>query len=470
MVPTEYFNGLVAAAAGRLPQPLSAADLADLWDSIWFLLLATADGKPSEDFSPLENEWDRQDQLRWFSRDDPPPLQQPELLKEALDLLKDNRFRTLRQHCLAGTTCPLLVEEEVTPYKLRQVWNTLKWYSKTFGMLKIDELHRLKSKKSSLEEALTDTVTGRSARRWSPAKEVIWALEEGAGYDHLGATGPGTQAAPGRSRHEVLDAFILGFARFQVGCSARFNDLQHVHPKDLIHTSNTVELKAWQTKKVSAARINRNPVPLIAPKYSFTGIPWWTTWVATVRRLVSEKAFQDMDYLLPTVSKDFAGLIPRPSAPERALRWLKDALLRRGVTLGLVKPLTWHSFQVFIPDCAFQMGLPRERRMYLGNWLTESTADVYVREKRNVVVEVWGQVAQKVPNLNLGPGRERREDLNHPGRTRSRRQQWKSRMRDRTATRTKLKGKGRRPPRYPQGAHRRLAHGHWWNRDPRTHQ
>ena len=37
-----------------------------------------------------------------------------------------------------------------------------------------------------------------------------------------------------------------------------------------------------------------------------------------------------------------------------------------------------------------------------------------VREKRNVVVEIWGQVAQKVPNLNLGPGRERREDLNHP--------------------------------------------------------
>ena len=111
-------------------------------------------------------------------------------------------------------------------------------------------------------------------------------------------------------------------------------------------------------------------------------------------------------YLLPTVSKDFAGLIPRPSTPERALRWLKDALL------GLVKPLTWHSFRVFIPDCAFQMGIPRERRMYLGNWLTESTADVYVREKRNVVVEIWGQVAQKVPNLNLGPGRERREDLN----------------------------------------------------------
>ena len=188
--------------------------------------------------------------------------------KEALDLLGDSRFRTLRQHCLVYeslrkrgfTVIPWqerhvrsllnqLADEEVTPCKLRQVWNTLKWFSKTFGLLKIDELHRLKSKKSSLEEALTDTVTRPQRKAVVPSKEVIWSLEEGAGYDRLGATGPGTQEAPGKNRHEVLDAFILGFARFQVGCSARFNDLQHVHPKDLIHTSNTVELKAWQTKR-----------------------------------------------------------------------------------------------------------------------------------------------------------------------------------------------------------------------------
>ena len=262
---------LVASAAGRLPQPLSVGDLADLWDSLWLLLMAAADGKLSENFSPLENEWDRQDQLRWFSRDDPPPLQQPELLKwrhwrpgkiremepttqralelhmrgkwaerllahfapfaehiaymqdilgedfrkEALDLLEG-------QHCLVYeslrkrgfTVIPWqerhvrsllnqLADEEVTPCKLRQVWNTLKWFSKTFGLLKIDELHRLKSKKSSLEEALTDTVTRPQRKAVVPSKEVIWALEEGAGYDSLGATGPGTQEAPGKNRHGV---------------------------------------------------------------------------------------------------------------------------------------------------------------------------------------------------------------------------------------------------------------------------
>ena len=39
----------------------------------------------------------------------------------------------------------------------------------------------------------------------------------------------------------------------------------------------------------------------------------------------------------------------------------------------------------------------------LGNWLTESTADVYVREKRNVVVEIWGQVAPAVEITDAGP-------------------------------------------------------------------
>ena len=217
-------------------------------------------------FSPLENEWDRQDQLRWFSRDDPPPLQQPELLrwrhwrpgkiremepttqralklhcagngrngslplrplcgahcihaghpgedfrKEALDLLGDSRFRTLRQHCLVYeslrkrgfTVIPWqerhvrsllnqLADEEVTPCKLRQVWNTLKWFSKTFGLLKIDELHRLKPKKSSLEEALTDTVT--RLRRWSPARRSFGLWRRGP------ATSAWVPPAPARRR------------------------------------------------------------------------------------------------------------------------------------------------------------------------------------------------------------------------------------------------------------------------------
>ena len=70
-------------------------------------------------------------------------------------------------------------------------------------------------------------------------------------------------------------------------------------------------------------------------------------------------------------------------------------------------------FRVLVPDCAFQLQIPPDQRQYLGNWMTESTADVYTREKRNVVVDIWGKVAAQMPHLKLTPDRECREDLNH---------------------------------------------------------
>ena len=45
--------------------------------------------------------------------------------------------------------------------------------------------------------------------------------------------------------------------------------------------------------------------------------------------------------------------------------------------------------------------------------MTESTADVYTREKRNVVVKVWQAVANGMDEICTG-GRMVREDLNHP--------------------------------------------------------
>lgn len=327
------------------------------------------------------------------------PLISQDFRTEVSHLLGDARFRTLRQHCLAyeglrkrgfvaipwteGDVRALLnclSHEEVTPYKIQQVWNTLKWLSKVFGLLNIDELHRLKAKKAALEETLADTATKPQRKAVVPSKEVVWALEEGAAKLDPGASGPDGQLAPGVDRYKMMDGFILGLARFQLGASARFNDLQHVHPSELVVTTNTIELQAWQTKTVSAAKIRKQPVPLICPKFSFSGKDWWHGLVATSRKLVKMPQFKDIDFLIPTVTKDFHGVIARPSAPDRGLRWLKDALIRQEVPRTLVDPLTWHSFRVFIPDCAFQLGVPRTQRQYLGNWLTESTADVYARE------------------------------------------------------------------------------------------
>lgn len=278
----------------------------------------------------------------------------------------------------------------------------MRWLSRIFGLLDVNEFHRLKNKKKALEEELADTTIRPQRKATVPSKEVIWALEEGAAsleipfVEGTAPLNPEASLTGHAAIQRMMDAFILGIARLQVGCSARFNDLQHVRPKNLTQTSGTVELQAWQTKTVSTAKIRKQPVALIWPKYSFTGKPWWLPFLALVRKMVSLKQFEGMDYLI------------------RALRWLKEALRRQGVAKTAIDPLTWHSFRVFMPDCAFQLHIPRDQRQYLGNWLTESTADVYTREKRNVVVDIWNKVAGQVHRLNLNVGRERREDLDHP--------------------------------------------------------
>ena len=173
------------------------------------------------------------------------------------------------------------------------------------------------------------------------------------------------------------------------------------------HTTNTLEFAAWQTKTVSATRIRKHPVPLICPKFSFTGRVWWQPLLTWWTRLSPHPAFEAIDYLIPTISKDGMGFISRPGQADRTLRWLKDALLRRGVDPEHFHDLTWHSFRVFIPDCAFQLGISRDQRRYLGNWMTESTADVYTREKRNVVVKVWKAVANGMDEICTRAGQGR---------------------------------------------------------------
>ena len=306
--------------------------------------------------------------------------------------------------------------DEISPYKLQQIWQTLNWLSKIFGLLKVDEHQRLVTKKKALEEELAPTVVRPQKKAAVPSREVIWALEEGAA---LGGPLVPLAQRPQRRQPPVGNATSSwmpsswALPASQVCCSARFDDLQHVRPEELRTASNTIELPGLADKGGKGSSDSHETGPVDLPEVQLL----WSTLVPAVRIHSAEtlraQAFEGMDYLLPTISKDFAGLIPRPSGGDRALRWLKDALRRRGVAQEHVTPLTWHSFRVFIPDCAFQLGVPRSERQYLGNWMTESTADVYTREKRNVVTAIWTKVADKVNSLKMTLGRERREDLNH---------------------------------------------------------
>ena len=50
-----------------------------------------------------------------------------------------------------------LRKEEATPHKIQRVWDTLKWYSRKFGLLQVDSIHRLQEKRKAIQEDLVPT-------------------------------------------------------------------------------------------------------------------------------------------------------------------------------------------------------------------------------------------------------------------------------------------------------------------------
>ena len=187
-----------------------------------------------------------------------------ELKGEFMDLLGDARFRTIRMRCLSyeelgrlgftsipwkesdvRTLLNTLRDREVSPHKLQQVWDTLKWFSKKFGLLAIDEIFRLTEKKKALSETLVSTAHRPMRKATVPSKAFVIQVEETAARP------------PSGSESRIV--------RFQLGTSARFSDLQHTNPDTLKVTDTTVELAAWQTKTHSAVVVTKKPVPLICP-------------------------------------------------------------------------------------------------------------------------------------------------------------------------------------------------------------
>ena len=67
--------------------------------------------------------------------------------------------------------------------------------------------------------------------------------------------------------------------------------------------------------------MKKNPAPLIAPLYSFTGLDWWSILPQAWDGLVAQEKFKDMGYLIPTISSDSTGLIPRPDQRRLPTSW-----------------------------------------------------------------------------------------------------------------------------------------------------
>ena len=124
-----------------------------------------------------------------------------------------------------------------------------------------------------------------------------------------------------RSLRENVGSLHLCNDQIPSGLQRPVNDLQHTSPTGCKLKETTPEFQAWQTKTVRAFRIKKNPAPLIAPLYSFTGLDWWSILPQAWDGLVAQEKFKDMDYLIPTISSDSTGLIPRPDQRRLPTSW-----------------------------------------------------------------------------------------------------------------------------------------------------
>jgi len=179
------------------------------------------------------------------------------------------------------------------------------------------------------------------------------------------------------------------------------NDAQHTSPETYKETSKTMEFTAWQTKVSSAADISSRPMPLISTKDSLTGVAWWLP--------LSEYMKSDIpagqDYMLPAPNKTRTQFRKEPATSQQVLRWIRLILTQKGLLEEIVDQVTLGSLRVWMPDLAYQAGVPRDRRRYLGRWAFDSTADVYIREHRAVVTDIWQEVLKKMPTLAQSQGR-----------------------------------------------------------------
>ena len=337
-------------------------------------------------------------------------------LQEWQQLFGTARYTTLRNHCLALETV-LRVEPffipwsedtlrrlldyfldcEATPAQVQKSWKMLKYLSHRLGLLDPTSIERLTQKKDAIRNQLVTSHIAVSHRALTPSLADIIALEKAT-------------VAPG----PAADQYAASIFRLQAGTSARYNDISHTQPATMVNTDSTIEFTAWQTK-VTGVLDSHRPMPLIAPKHSFSGIAWWLVLERHISGMLADPNMRHIDYLLPTPTKDRSGLLPRACSNAQALRWLRLLLSTHGSTFDTTARITLPSLRVWMADLAYQMQIPRDQRRYIGRWASETTADTYTREHRKVICDIWTHVAQNLSaTTNLHSHREVPENISSP--------------------------------------------------------
>ena len=263
-----------------------------------------------------------------------------------------------------------------SPGKPNGFWKTIHYLHDKLDGRDLLDIPYLKCKKDGVRARMVTSYETEDHRAKVPPMEVVEALERMSVSALL-----------------WLDRFFASGLRHILGASGRFNDYIHTHPGSFAETDKTVELSAWQTK-VTDLLDNKRPMPLICPKVSFTGPAWWLTFVEGLKHL--KTLLPDRDFIFPAPSKDRHGVRDEPLRNAKALDWYRTLLREAGLEETLIKSMTLSGLRVYMPEMAYRIQIPRDQRRYLGRWASDSMADVYTREHREIIVKIWQEVQAKL--------------------------------------------------------------------------
>lgn len=234
----------------------------------------------------------------------------------------------------------------------------------------------LRNKLDTVRAQLATTTHRVDKRALAPGVDVPTALEKAT-----------------RDAHTPALQWVASALRFCLGASARVNDCQHTAPTTRYLTKTTVEFHPWQTK-VSSIVFNNRPMPLIAPLHAYSGLEWWQTFNEGLDAMAEDAFMKDRDFLIPELSRDYSAFRRRPANNSRLLKLYRTLMVAGGLEKEEAVKHTLPGLRVFMAEQAYQAGVPRDQRRYIGRWASDQTADVYTREHRSVILSIWQKVTQ----------------------------------------------------------------------------
>eukprot|EP00435_Cladocopium_sp_Y103_P064066 s851_g25.t1 len=197
--------------------------------------------------------------------------------------------------------------------------------------------------------------------------------------------------------------------------SLRVDDAQNIQPETVRLSTRGLSFKLSRTKTTGPGRLHGAIHGFIARNISITGEDWMVVGVLALQR---EDMKFPRDYLLPGPSKDFSGFVPKLMEPPEIANHFRMGLSRLQTprfheekwVLNEQLPLvpetlnlfwTGHSARHFATQAAAAIGVPKERRDYLGRWaIGRIGSDAHLHTSRQVVESVQREILEALHSEN----------------------------------------------------------------------